>query len=1042
MPRVVEVPGYGDVEFPDGMSDDAIAEAIKKNQPILSPPPPPAKSIKDSVLPIALGASPLGVLAAERQLPEGQRSSKVEKAFSGMNLFPPMLAASEAISVGSQLAKEGLKDPMGTLTGIGNTQEERKARAGRMLQSIAYPIPFTGPAMQSLIGHGMGGKEDVGSTVPLIKHIAAPVDKYVEPLSRALTFIANPFISQENREAPEQAVADLIRTTPTIAGIVADLIAYKKLSPAAVPKITKAIEETRGLSQSGPVMPEALDVAENVSKNAGAMKAFPKYAGAGREGIPASNINIGPTGRFANQDIGFKQLMDSFAANNADELLKAKGPFPGGVKPDTKLLEEAKSLTDEAILKWKPGQKVDDATQVALSNRAAVALRDWEAANARWKATPSPENEALALLARQQLFGFTYAASGNANMAGRALRAVKVAADEIAKTPEGQRLQLYSKLIELNGGEDITTAQLQALTKVNPGDYKTLLQALKRQRDPSVFDKVREAFLSSILSAPITHIGNISGNTVSTAIYPIERTLEGLMPGAVKPGEGFQFIKGMLQGAPSGLERGANEFSRPFLPETQRVRGALESLTKAEFRGPEQGAIGGRLGEIIRTPLRGLQAEDLFFKHIVSTGELRAQAYRIAKNEGLAGTKRETRIRELMNNPTPEMDLEATGRALYLTFNEKLHGAGKGIANLRETRYPSGHPKAGKLTPSAMFFSLVMPFVRTPYNLTKWTLQRTPGIGGFSALGAGSSKKTEIAARQLLGTGVAGTVAALVSQNMITGRGPSSKHERDALQQSGWRPYSFILPTPNGGKVYLPFNRVEPLGTLLGVMADMGEADNEEGMKKYINRATGAITGVVFNKPMLKGLSDMVDMIRNPAGAYRPYENWPSWLVPNFVAQVAKAIDPNVREPKNLAENITSRIPGLSQVVAPKLDAFSRPIKRELGLVGMMSPVYPSFQTKDKGLLELARLRISPPQVDNMTITYQGKKHTLGTADIRYYNSIVGKYYEPLVTGLLGRADYQFADDDTKKKMLDSAKSYAKDQARNSLMIRMKLIAQ
>jgi hypothetical protein len=31
MPQVVEVPGMGDVEFPDDMSDDQIAAAIQKN---------------------------------------------------------------------------------------------------------------------------------------------------------------------------------------------------------------------------------------------------------------------------------------------------------------------------------------------------------------------------------------------------------------------------------------------------------------------------------------------------------------------------------------------------------------------------------------------------------------------------------------------------------------------------------------------------------------------------------------------------------------------------------------------------------------------------------------------------------------------------------------------------------------------------------------------------------------------------------------------------------------------------------------------------
>lgn len=43
MPQIVEVPGYGDVEFPDSMTDDQITAAIRTNmlhaQPVAPPVP-------------------------------------------------------------------------------------------------------------------------------------------------------------------------------------------------------------------------------------------------------------------------------------------------------------------------------------------------------------------------------------------------------------------------------------------------------------------------------------------------------------------------------------------------------------------------------------------------------------------------------------------------------------------------------------------------------------------------------------------------------------------------------------------------------------------------------------------------------------------------------------------------------------------------------------------------------------------------------------------------------------------------------------------
>jgi hypothetical protein len=50
MPQIIEVPGYGEVEFPDGMPDDQIAAAIRANM---------APSLRRFNLPL-LPAAPLG----------------------------------------------------------------------------------------------------------------------------------------------------------------------------------------------------------------------------------------------------------------------------------------------------------------------------------------------------------------------------------------------------------------------------------------------------------------------------------------------------------------------------------------------------------------------------------------------------------------------------------------------------------------------------------------------------------------------------------------------------------------------------------------------------------------------------------------------------------------------------------------------------------------------------------------------------------------------------------------------------------------------
>lgn len=62
MPQIIEIPGMGHVEFPDGMSDDDIAAAIKKNSPQASAPEQPQASAFDKALGSAYGRMQLGVV--------------------------------------------------------------------------------------------------------------------------------------------------------------------------------------------------------------------------------------------------------------------------------------------------------------------------------------------------------------------------------------------------------------------------------------------------------------------------------------------------------------------------------------------------------------------------------------------------------------------------------------------------------------------------------------------------------------------------------------------------------------------------------------------------------------------------------------------------------------------------------------------------------------------------------------------------------------------------------------------------------------------
>src|SRR5690349_7092185 len=95
---VVEVPGMGDVEFPDNMSDEQIASAIKKNLPPKQQTPPPslaAKFASAAVRPVIQAVAGIPMMAADagidaRNIYESAKSAITGKPAEKYPYFSPM----------------------------------------------------------------------------------------------------------------------------------------------------------------------------------------------------------------------------------------------------------------------------------------------------------------------------------------------------------------------------------------------------------------------------------------------------------------------------------------------------------------------------------------------------------------------------------------------------------------------------------------------------------------------------------------------------------------------------------------------------------------------------------------------------------------------------------------------------------------------------------------------------------------------------------------------------------------------------------------
>jgi hypothetical protein len=525
--------------------------------------------------------------------------------------------------------------------------------------------------------------------------------------------------------------------------------------------------------------------------------------------------------------------------------------------------------------------------------------------------------------------------SGLAAEAGRALSQFRIAAgtdiDEFLRQAGGRN--------NLREGATLL-AQLD--------DIGQITRAARQLNQPTITDKFLEVWINGLLSGPQTHAVNALSNTF-TSLWTIPEHFLAAGIGAIKrtPNretftEAFSRVYGWAQGARDGFSLAR----KAFLTEEPS-----DVFSKLEARRPQ--AISGRTGQFVRLPGRALIASDEFFKSIGYRMELNAAATRSALEAGLNPRTREfaQHVQNIIDNPPDNIHLQSVENARYLTFTKKLEGVSRHITEA-QTELP--------------LLRLIMPFVRTPTNIVRFAGERTPlGFAMREFRNARGPARDRQLAKITLGSMAGAAIASYAAEGKITGSGPSDPAARQALRDTGWQPYSFVIDTPEGTR-YLSFQRVEPLGILFGLAADFSDiaGELEEGERDEIaSRITGAIAQNLTDKTFFKGLSDVIEAFNDPDRFMDVYiQNFGGTLIPTAAAQIARTTDPTLRDTQSVMDRIKSRIPGFSDDLPARRNLWGEPITLGGGLgPDLISPIYSSFGTNDPVSNELVRLELFPP---------------------------------------------------------------------------------
>jgi len=529
----------------------------------------------------------------------------------------------------------------------------------------------------------------------------------------------------------------------------------------------------------------------------------------------------------------------------------------------------------------------------------------------------------------------------------------------------------------LNSGGAKAADKLAALILEQGGDPARISKAVRETYHANTGDMFIEYWLNGLLSGLQTDAANVLGNTVVAAMAVPERFVAAgfsqamRSPDGYRAGEAAAQLFGLVRGFESALKMGwqtlkTGEPSDALSKiEAQKYRAiSSENVSQALVEGMPGKALSrvgldpnilrasgpwakgiDLLGHIVRLPGRMLSSEDEFFKAINYSMELEATAYRNSINAGLDGEQFAAAYRESINNPKAEVAKRAQDTARWNTFTSNLTSdSGQALQRLANS-----HPA----------LKMLLPFVRTPTNILKYVGVRSPLAPLSPAVRkdimSGDPMRRDAAlAKVTLGSMIMGSFGVMALSGNISGRGPQPKDRgvREAMMRKGWQPYSVRV-----GNEWYSFNRADPIGMTIGLMADMADIVRYKGTDAEVDEVMSgiamAIAENVSSKTYMRGISEFLTTFNS--GDPNKWERYKNRMVGTFipytsaVAATARQMDPKLREAWTMIDHVKSRIPGLSDDLPPRRNLWGEEIVLQ-GSWGadFISPIYNSKDTYSK----------------------------------------------------------------------------------------------
>lgn len=403
-------------------------------------------------------------------------------------------------------------------------------------------------------------------------------------------------------------------------------------------------------------------------------------------------------------------------------------------------------------------------------------------------------------------------------------------------------------------------------------------------------DAWAEAYLNGLLSSPVTHAVNITSNAIFAGIQIPERVAAGVVgmlrqgvrkmtrlnlggPDRVYMMEGLAQAQSLTMGLRDAIHataRALRSEEPTFGVDATKIDARDAKAISAEyldlsFAQPGTGwakAIDfyGVLTRMFGSRL--LLAEDEFFKGVGFNMELRSQALRQvnrAIEEGMSNEEAVKLAVRIMSRQDASTVESATDAARVMTFTNELGPWAGQFSNIMS------HPLA----------KIIVPFYRTPTNIVKQTLQRTPlavipGSGFYTEVKAGGARADAALAKFVGYSGVFAYLSMLATGEMsddvfITGPGPTNKEAQAAWRRQKITPNTIYIRQDNGEFKGYDMSRLAPIAGVMSMAAGYANyanyENNQDSLMEMFIASGAAMYDMVKEYPMLQGLFDISEIL-------------------------------------------------------------------------------------------------------------------------------------------------------------------------------------